>query len=93
MGVNLPDGSILLVAIESAVKKLVDGNRDMAFKLSMAKQDLQLPYRPTTTSVLTYVDHILAELQQVIPMAKNDQPKLKGVIAEPRVPVEGGQEI
>ncbi|CAE7392349.1 RE1 [Symbiodinium natans] len=89
MGVNIPDGSVLLVAVENAIKKVVSGQPDMAFKLNMAKQDLQLPYQPHITSVLTYVDHILAELQQVIPIARND-PKLKGMNVEPKTPSNAG---
>ena len=89
MGVNIPDGSVLMVAVENAIKKVVSGQPDMAFKLNMAKQDLQLPYQPHITSVLTYVDHILAELQQVIPIARND-PKLKGMNVEPKTPSNAG---
>ena len=82
MGVSLPDGSVLLVAVEGAVKKVVDGNRDISFKLSMAKQALHLPHMPTHTAVLNYTDHILAELQQIIPIHKGEAPKLRGVQAE-----------
>ena len=77
MGVSLPDGSVLLVAVEGAIKKVVEGNRDMSFKLSMAKQALQLPHIPTHTSVLNYTDHILAELQQIIPIHKGEALKFK----------------
>ena len=79
MGVSLPDGSVLLVAVEGAIKKVVEGNRDISFKLSMAKQASHLPHIPTHTAVLNYTDHILAELQQIIPIHKGDVPKLKGV--------------
>ncbi|CAE7395925.1 GIP [Symbiodinium natans] len=82
MGVSLPDGSVLLMAIDGAAKKIVEANKDMAFKLNMAKQELQLPYRPFLTSVLTYSDHLLAELQQAIPLTRGEQPKLKGITTE-----------
>ena len=91
MGVSLPDGSVLLVAVEGAIKKVVEGNRDMSFKLSMAKQALQLPHIPTHTSVLNYTDHILAELQQIIPIQKGEALKLKGVQVEgPTSPSSSG---
>ena len=87
MGVSLPDGSVLLMAVENSIKKIVDGHRDMSFKLSMAKQSLQLPHVPTQASVMMYTDHVLAELQQIVPLAKegvprNDTLKLRGVQAE-----------
>ena len=85
MGVALPDGSVLLVAIETAIKGLVDSNRDMAFKLNMAKQELQLPYRPTVSTVMTYADHVMAELQQIIPYNNKDA-KLKGMQTNPSTP-------
>ena len=87
MGVSLPDGSVLLMAVENSVKKIVDGHRDISFKLSMAKQSLQLPHMPTQASVMMYTDHVLAELQQIVPLTKegaprNDAIKLRGVHAE-----------
>ena len=87
MGVSLPDGSVLFMAVENSVKKIVDGHRDMSFKLSMAKQSLQLPHMPTQVSVMTYTDHVLAELQQIVPLTKegtlrHDTLKLRGVQAD-----------
>ena len=49
---SLPDGSVLLVAVEAATRKVVEGHRDMAFKLNMAKQSLQLPHLPLLASVV-----------------------------------------
>ena len=86
MGVSLPDGSVLLVAVEAATRKVVEGHRDIAFKLNMAKQNLQLPHLPLVASVLAYVDHILAELQQVIPLGRGDVIKLKGLQSDPSSP-------
>ena len=86
MGVSLPDGSVKFVAVEAATRKVVEGHKDIAFKLNMAKQNLQLPHLPLVASVLTYVDHILAELQQVIPLGKNDVIKLKGLQSDPSSP-------
>ena len=85
MGVALPDGSVLLMAIEAAVKGVVDLNRDMAFKLNMAKQELQLPYKPTVSAVMVYADHVMAELHQIIPYSNKDA-KLKGLSTTPSSP-------
>ncbi|CAE7836841.1 unnamed protein product, partial [Symbiodinium sp. KB8] len=60
-----------------AVKNVVDSNRDMSFKLNMAKQELQLPSKPTVSTVMLYADHVMAELHQIIPYSNRDA-KLKG---------------
>ncbi|CAE7361857.1 GIP [Symbiodinium sp. CCMP2456] len=85
MGVSLPDGSVLLVALEAAIKNLTENNKDISFKLNMAKSELGLPYKPALSAVLTYADHVIAELQQVIPFS-NQIAKLKGASVDPRTP-------
>ena len=85
MGVALPDGSVLLMAVETAVKGIVDLSRDMAFKLNMAKQELQLPYKPSVSTVMLYTDHVMAELHQIIPYTNKDA-KLKGLSTAPSSP-------
>ncbi|CAE7520995.1 RE1 [Symbiodinium sp. CCMP2456] len=85
MGVSLPDGSVLLVALEAAIKNLTENNKDISFKLNMAKSELGLPYKPALSAVLTYADHVIAELQQVIPFG-NQIAKLKGANVDPRTP-------
>ena len=86
MGVSLPDGSVLLVAVEAAIKPVTEAQKDVNFKLNMAKNELGLPYKPALSSVLTYADHVIAELQQVIPYGKDQGVKLKGVTADNRAP-------
>ena len=86
MNVSLLDGSVLLMAVENAVKPIADGNKDVSFKLNVAKQELHLPYRPVLSSVMVYVDHVIAELQQIIPYNKETSAKLKGVSTEPTSP-------
>ncbi|CAE7364523.1 GIP, partial [Symbiodinium sp. CCMP2456] len=85
MGVSLPDGSVLLVTLEAAIKNLTENNKDISFKLNMAKSELGLPYKPALSAVLTYADHVIAELQQVIPFG-NQIAKLKGANVDPRTP-------
>ena len=57
----------------------------MAFKLNMAKQELQLPYKPTVSAVMVYADHVMAELHQIIPYTNKDA-KLKGLSTAPSSP-------
>ncbi|CAE7452429.1 GIP, partial [Symbiodinium necroappetens] len=82
MGISLPDGSVLLMALEGATKQITEGNKDISFKLNMAKNELGLPHKPTLSNVLTYSDHIAAELQQVIPFNKEQTAKLKAASAD-----------
>ena len=82
MGISLPDGSVLLMALEGATKQITEGNKDISFKLNMAKNELGLPHKPTLSSVLTYSDHIAAELQQVIPFNKEHTAKLKAATTD-----------
>ena len=86
MGVSLPDGSVLLMALEGATKQITEGNKDISFKLNMAKNELGLPHKPTLSSVLVYADHIAAELQQVIPFNKDQAAKLKAATIDPGSP-------
>ena len=87
MGVSLPDGSVLLVAWETATRQITETYKDVAFKLNMAKQELRLPHQPTLVSVMTFADHVVAELQQVIPInSKDNQAKLKGANVDPGSP-------
>ncbi|CAE7452704.1 GIP, partial [Symbiodinium microadriaticum] len=87
MGVSLPDGSVLLMALEGATKQITEGNKDISFKLNMAKSELGLPHKPTLSNVLVYSDHIAAELQQVIPFNKDQALKLKAVNMDTGSPV------
>ncbi|CAE7914211.1 GIP, partial [Symbiodinium sp. KB8] len=86
MGVSLPDGSVLLMALEGATRQITEGNKDISFKLNMAKNELGLPHKPTLSSVLVYADHIAAELQQVIPFNKDQAAKLKAATIDPGSP-------
>ncbi|CAE7494560.1 GIP, partial [Symbiodinium necroappetens] len=60
--------------------------KDVNFKLNMAKSELSLPYKPALSSVLTYADHVIVELQQVIPYGKDQGAKLKGVTTDHNAP-------
>ena len=52
MGVSLPDGSVLLMALEGATKQITEGNKDISFKLNMAKNELGLPTSPPSPASL-----------------------------------------
>ena len=67
MSVAIPDASLLLRGIENIAGKAIDSNQEVKFRLALSRNQLQLQYRPTQSTVLSYYNHVLAELQQVTP--------------------------
>ena len=67
MSVAIPDASLLLRGIENIAGKAIDSNQEVKFRLALYRNQLQLQYRPTQSTVLSYYNHVLAELQQVTP--------------------------
>ncbi|CAE7565425.1 GIP [Symbiodinium sp. CCMP2592] len=74
MGVAIPDASILLKSVELITAKVMEGNGDIRFRLSLVKNDLQLFSRPTLESVIKYHSHALAEMQQAAPARPRSSP-------------------
>ncbi|CAE7845141.1 GIP, partial [Symbiodinium necroappetens] len=73
MRVAVPDSSILLRGIEAIAGKAIEANQDVKFRLALSRNQLQLQYRPTYDGVLSYYNHVIAELQQATPM-RTSQP-------------------
>ncbi|OLQ12084.1 Copia protein [Symbiodinium microadriaticum] len=73
MRVAVPDSSILLRGIEAIAGKAIEANQDVKFRLALSRNQLQLQYRPTYDGVLSYYNHVIAELQQAAPM-RTSQP-------------------
>ena len=67
MRVSIPDASILLRGIDTIATKAIDGQPDLKFRLSLTRTNLQLQYRPTLDGVMSYYNHVIAELQQAAP--------------------------
>ncbi|CAE7409265.1 GIP [Symbiodinium necroappetens] len=67
MHLSVPDGSILLRGLEVTVAACVQKHPEMSFRLSLARNELQLQNRPTQESVMKFYDHLMAELQQALP--------------------------
>ncbi|CAE6957296.1 GIP [Symbiodinium sp. CCMP2592] len=90
MFVAVPDGSVLLRALEVISSRAVEAHPEVKFRLALSKSQLQLQYRPTVENVLKYYQHILAELQQATPVRSTttttgggaDGAKLRGINAQ-----------
>ncbi|CAE7214330.1 RE1 [Symbiodinium microadriaticum] len=78
MAIALPDASLQLKGLEVITSKVLEKLPDVKFRLALAKNELRLASTPTAETVLKFYQHLLAELQQVMPTLKNETAKLKG---------------
>ena len=69
MHVSFPDSSILLRALETMIKKVLQAYPEVKFRIDLTKNELQLQGRPTLEAVLRFYTHVLAELQMIAPVA------------------------
>ena len=65
LGVKLPDESIQTRSLTMIVKRVSEQNSDFKFRLALARTELQVDTRPNQTSVLKYMQHLVAELEQL----------------------------
>ena len=80
-----PDASILLRGIEAISSTCAQRHPEMSFRLSLARNELQLQSRPTHDTVMKFYDHLLAEMQQALPTkwatrgSGGEAPKIKAI--------------
>ncbi|CAE7867564.1 unnamed protein product, partial [Symbiodinium necroappetens] len=83
MQLTAPDPSILLKGVETIIAACVQKHGEMSFRLSLARNELQLQNRPTNETVLRFYDHALAEMQQALPVKwankPGEQPRIKAI--------------
>ena len=65
LGVTLPDESLQVKSLSMIVKRTAEQNADFKFRLALARTELQVDTRPTQENVLRYLQHLLAELEQL----------------------------
>ena len=70
LGVQLPDESIQTRSLTTIVKRVSEQNSDFKFRLALARTELQVDTRPNQTSVLKYMQHLVAELEQLGSVSK-----------------------
>ena len=67
---------------------MLEGNRDLNFKINLAKSQLQVDTVPTYTTIGVYCEHLLSELEQLVHTEKKSAPgeikakKIEGTYAE-----------
>ena len=62
---TLPDESLQVKSLSAIVRKTSEQNSDFRFRLALARTELQIDTRPNQTNVLKYMQHLLAELEQL----------------------------
>ena len=90
IGAVMPDPALLMKGLNKMVRRLLEGNKDLQFRVSLARNALGVDMMPTEASVTQFATHLLAELEQLSmtdkrnssTSAKPDQPKIKSLEAE-----------
>ena len=65
MKVQLPDGSLLLAALDAMAKNLLSEHAQVAFRVSLNRHQLRLDYRADTELVEAYARNLMAEFEVV----------------------------
>ena len=65
LGVAEPDPSILKRGLTRLTKRVVDNNRELLFRISLARSTLMVDCAPTRSSVSQFANHLQAELEQI----------------------------
>ena len=65
LGVAEPDPSILMRGLTRLTKRVVDNNRELLFRISLARSTLMVDCAPTRSSVSQFANHLQAELEQI----------------------------
>ncbi|CAJ1452728.1 unnamed protein product [Effrenium voratum] len=66
IGVSLPDPSVLNRGLQRLTKKVLENNKDLNFKISLARSTLQVDTVPNYSTIGTYCEHLLSELEQLV---------------------------
>ena len=65
VGVILPDPSVLVRGLNKMMKKVLDGNRELNFRISLAKTTLMVESVPREETVQQLAEHLIAEVEQI----------------------------
>ena len=94
VGVVRPDATIQVKGLGRLMRRVLKDNADLAFRIQLAKSSLQIDTTPTESSVMTFANHLLAEVEQIAHQDRRRREE-KGPVqgAEPRLKKveEGGK--
>ena len=83
--ISEPDPFLLLKGLNRMIKKPLELNRDLSFRISLARSTLQVDSTPTSTSVASFALHLIAEFEQVVHQEATNAPKKKSDPEKPKV--------
>ena len=66
IGVCEPDPYLLLKGLNRIIKRPLELNKDLSFRISLARSTLQVDATPTAKSITEFALHLQAELEQVV---------------------------
>ena len=64
IGASMPDASLLMKGINKMVRRVLEGNKELQFRVSLARNTLAVDVAPTQTTVTQFATHLLAEVDQ-----------------------------
>ena len=87
VGAVAPDPSLQLKGLLKMTKKILDGNRELQFRVSLVRSGLGIDTTPTDASVEQFATHLLAEVEQLALAEKRSttsksEPKIKSFEVE-----------
>ncbi|CAL1129313.1 unnamed protein product [Cladocopium goreaui] len=82
--ISEPDPFLLLKGLNRIIRKPLEQNRDLSFRISLARSTLQVDSTPTSSSVASFALHLIAEFEQVVHQEATNAPKKK-VEEKPKV--------
>ena len=65
LGVMEPDPFLLLKGLNRIIKRPLETNKGLNFRVSLARSTLQVDATPTSSSVTSFALHLLAEFEQI----------------------------
>ena len=65
IGAVTPDPALLLKGLNKLTRRVLEANKELQFRVSLARNSLGVDTRPTDTTVSQFATHLLAEIEQV----------------------------
>lgn len=79
VGVILPDPSILVRGLNRMMKKVLEGNKELNFRISLAKTTLMVESIPREETVQQLAEHLVAEVEQIAHLDPKTKPEPKPI--------------
>ena len=65
LNIALPDESLQVRSLSNIVRRTAEAHSDFKFRVALAKTELQIDSRPSQQNVMKFLQHLLAELEQL----------------------------